>query len=247
MTKSVTNAPEVSALPRKGPEPHAAVSHEPQSSTESSRRVLQPIERISEVLFGLIMVLTITCSLSIAEADRKNVRAMLLGALGCNLAWGIIDGFMYLMACFSSRGQNISKLRALRKSRTSGEANQIIGEALPPLVMSVLTQTELDSLRQRLNGLPEPAERPTLAKEDWLGALAVFLLVSLSTFPVVLPFLLVSDARVALRVSNGIALSMLFTTGYAFGRHAGHRPLRTGLWMVLIGTGLVAITMALGG
>jgi hypothetical protein len=169
MTKSVTNAPEVSALPRKGPEPHAAVSHEPQSSTESSRRVLQPIERISEVLFGLIMVLTITCSFSIAEADRKNVRAMLLGALGCNLAWGIIDGFMYLMACFSSRGQNISKLRALRKSRTSGEANQIIGEALPPLVMSVLTQPELDSLRQRLNGLPEPAERLSLRKRTGWG------------------------------------------------------------------------------
>src|SRR5262249_56269879 len=119
-----------------------------------SRRVLQPIERISEVLFGLIMVLTITCSLSIAEADRKNVRAMLLGALGCNLAWGIIDGFMYLMACFSSRGQNISKLRALRKSRTSGEANQIIGEDLPPVEVSGVSRAELDCFGRRWSGCP---------------------------------------------------------------------------------------------
>ncbi|PWT88183.1 MAG: VIT family protein [Blastocatellia bacterium] len=193
------------------------------------------------------MVLTITCSFSIAEADRKDVNAMLLAALGCNLAWGIIDGFMYLMACFSSRGQNIGKLRALRKSRTAEEAHKIIGEALPPLVTSVLSHAELESVRQKLMGLPDPPERPTLAREDWLGALAVFLLVSLSTFPVVMPFILVGDARLALRISNGTALLMLYGTGYAFGRYAGHRPVRTGFWMVLIGTGLVAITMALGG
>ena len=40
----------------------------PNESAKSSRRVLQPNERISEVLFGLIMVLTFTGSLSVAEA-----------------------------------------------------------------------------------------------------------------------------------------------------------------------------------
>ena len=55
---------------------------------ESSKRVLDPIDRVSEVLFGLIMVLTFTGSLSVAEAGRDDVRAMLIGALGCNLAWG---------------------------------------------------------------------------------------------------------------------------------------------------------------
>src|SRR5262244_84921 len=221
MTKTLTNAPEIPG-PLTGSDSPAGVSHESHSANLSSQRVLEPIERISEVLFGLIMVLTITCSFSIAEADRKNLRAMLLGALGCNLAWGIIDGFMYLMACFSSRGQSISKLRALRNNGTAEEAYQIIGEALPPLVMSVLSQAELESLRQKLMGLPEPPERPKLAREDWLGALAVFLLVSLSTFPVVMPFILVGDARLALRISNGTALLMLIGTGYAFGRYAGH-------------------------
>ncbi len=63
----------------------------------SSRRVLAPNERVAEVLFGLIMVLTFTGSLSIAEADRADVRTMLLGALGCNIAWGLIDWILYLM------------------------------------------------------------------------------------------------------------------------------------------------------
>ena len=54
----------------------------------SGVRVLDPSERIAEVLFGLIMVLTFTGSLSIADAGANDVRVMLIGALGCNLAWG---------------------------------------------------------------------------------------------------------------------------------------------------------------
>jgi hypothetical protein len=44
------------------------------SSERSSKRVLEPIDRVSEILFGLIMVLTFTASLSIAEAGRDDVR-----------------------------------------------------------------------------------------------------------------------------------------------------------------------------
>ena len=70
----------------------------------STARVLEPIDRVSEVLFGLIMVLTFTGSLSVAEAGREDVRVMLVGALGCNLAWGLIDAVLYLMACLAERG-----------------------------------------------------------------------------------------------------------------------------------------------
>src|SRR5204862_345440 len=73
------------------------------SSERSSKRVLDPIDRVSEVLFGLIMVLTFTGALSVAEAGREDVRTMLIGALGCNLAWGIIDGVLYLMGCAFGR------------------------------------------------------------------------------------------------------------------------------------------------
>jgi|SRR5689334_4645777 hypothetical protein len=61
-------------------------------------RVLEPVERLSEILFGLIMALTITGAVSVATADHIQIRTMLFAALGCNLAWGIIDGGMYLMA-----------------------------------------------------------------------------------------------------------------------------------------------------
>ena len=65
-----------------------------------SKHALDPIERISETLFALIMVLTFTCSFSVAGAGREEVRELLMGALGCNVAWGFIDATLYLMGAF---------------------------------------------------------------------------------------------------------------------------------------------------
>jgi VIT1/CCC1 family predicted Fe2+/Mn2+ transporter len=217
------------------------------SAEQSSKRALEPIERISEVLFGLIMVLTFTGSLSVAEAGRSEIRTMLIGALGCNLAWGLIDGIMYLMGCFSDRAERIRTLLAVRKAATPEAAHRVIAAALPPALASALQPTELERMRLHLNRLPEPPARARLQKQDWRGALAVFLLVSLSTLPVVLPFLFMHEALRALRVSNGIAMGMLFLTGFAFGRCAGYRPWAMGVAMIVLGGALVAVTIALGG
>jgi len=80
----------------------------------ASRRVLEPIERVAEVLFGLIMVLTFTGALSVAEAGRADVREMLIGALGCNLAWGLIDAVFYLMGVLADKGRRLATLRTVR-------------------------------------------------------------------------------------------------------------------------------------
>jgi hypothetical protein len=213
----------------------------------SSKRVLDPIDRVSEVLFGLIMVLTFTGSLSVAEAGRDDVRAMLIGALGCNLAWGISDGILYLMGCLAEKGQGLLTFRAVRKATDAKAAQRVIAEALPSVVASVLTPAELETMHERLKQLPEPLERARLGRDDWRGALGVFLLVFVSTFPVVIPFIFMRSAGPALRVSNVIAILMLFLTGYAFGRLTGRRPWLVGISMVVLGSVLVGLTMALGG
>jgi len=159
-----------------------------------SQRVLDPSERAAEVLFGLIMVLTFTGTLSVADAGRADVRAMLIGALGCNIAWGVIDAVLYLMATLASK----SRPRALTAT-------------------------------------------------DWQGALGVFLLVFLSTFPVALPFILVREPSTAMRISNAVAVAMLFVVGREYGRAIDLSPWAVGVCMVLLGAVLVALTIALGG
>lgn len=211
------------------------------------RRALEPVDRVSEVLFGLIMVLTFTGSLSVAEAGRDEVRSMLIGALGCNLAWGIIDAVLYLMGCMAERGGGLRRLRMVRKTGDASEGQRLIAEALPPIVVSVMEPDELESLRVRLKGLPEPPERVGLRRDDWLGAVAVFLWVFLSTFPVVIPFIFMASTQPAMRVSNGIAVGLLFLTGWAFGRCAGRDPWAMGAAMLFLGLVLVAMTIALGG
>lgn len=214
---------------------------------KSSNRALDPMDRLSEVLFGLIMVLTFTCSLSVADVGREDVQLMLIGALGCNLAWGIIDGWFYLMSCLAEKSRNLMTYLAVRKTGDAQSAQKLIAGALPPLVASVLTPQELESMRQRLLKLPEPPARARLGKDDWRGAFAAFLLVFLSTFPVAIPFLVFQEIFTAMRVSNAIAIVLLFVVGYIFGRMTGRHPWGVGIGMVVIGSFVVAGTMALGG
>ena len=220
---------------------------EPERPMTRSKGVLEPMDRISEVWFGLIIVLTFTCSLSVKNAGREDVMGMILAAFGCNAAWGILDGFMYLQASFTRRARSIATLQALRQAQDPARAHQVIVDAIPSFIASVMSEEELDAIRRKSISLPEVPARPSLTPHEWLEGLAVFLTVFLSTFPVAAPFLFITNTRLALRVSNGIALLMLFLTGYAFGRYAHYRPWRMGLWMVLIGVVLVAITVYLGG
>jgi hypothetical protein len=219
----------------------------PAETPKSSKRMLEPADRIAEVLFGLIMVLTFTGSLSVAGADRAAVRTMLIAALGCNIAWGIIDGVLYLMGCLAEKGRNLTIFRAVRNAQDPEQAHRLIAAALPPVIATVLQPAELETLHQRLKQLPDSPNRAHLDQSDWLAALGIFLLVFLSTFPVVVPFIFMTSAGLALRISNGIAILMLFLTGYAYGKCVDRSPWLTGLSMVVLGGLLVGVTIALGG
>jgi hypothetical protein len=61
------------------------------------------MERISETLFGLIMALTFISSIGVATSGNIQIQAMLICALGCNLAWGIVDGGLDLLARINER------------------------------------------------------------------------------------------------------------------------------------------------
>jgi hypothetical protein len=211
------------------------------------RRFLDPDERFAEVLFGLIMVVTITGTISVTEGGRQDVREMLVAALGCNLAWGIADAVMWILTTLVVRGRGLVALRAIRAEGEARRGHALIARALPPTLADLLGPAELEAMRQRVLAAPEPPRRPSLGRDDLFAALGVCVLVFASTFPVVIPFFFVTDAKLALRISNGIAIAMLFLLGRAAARHGGGRPWRFGLAMVALGCALVAAIVALGG
>ena len=147
----------------------------------------------------------------------------------------------------ADRGADLLALRRVRAASAPEEARAVIVDALPPVIAATLQPEELERIRQKLAAMPEPPSRAPLRSDDFRGAAATFLLVFASTFPVVLPFFFVHDAMRALRISNGIAIVLLFLAGYKLAQASGFRPWLMGIVMVGIGVALVGMTMALGG
>ena len=203
--------------------------------------------RLSEVVFGLIMVLTFTGSVSVATSARDDIRTMLWSALGCNVAWGIVDALMFLMAIILERGQNLRILTSLKISKNDLKSDEIIRDSLPPIFSHIMQVEELNILRKKIQTIPDLPKRVPLNWQDLKGALAIFILVFVSTFPATIPFIIMSDVSVAMRWSNGIGLLLLFITGFYIGKVSGYGPWLVGFIVAIIGALVVLLTIALGG
>jgi VIT1/CCC1 family predicted Fe2+/Mn2+ transporter len=208
--------------------------------------VLNPVDRVSELLFGLFMALTFVGAVSVAESGQAEIRAMLAAALGCNLAWGLADAVMYLVRTVTDRGRSLTLVRSVRAADPEA-GRKLIESALSSATTGLVSATEIEAIRGRILALPDLPGRPRLESRDLLAALAVFLLVVAATFPVVLPFVIFADVGTAKNVSRAIALAMLFGGGMALGRYAGYGSWRVGLMMTGLGAALVGAIMALGG
>jgi VIT1/CCC1 family predicted Fe2+/Mn2+ transporter len=214
---------------------------------EAREPVLDVVDRISEMLFGLFMALTFVGAVSVATAGREEIRTMLTTAIGCNLAWGLVDAVMYMVRTITVRGRTVTLTRAVLAAKDPDAGRKLIEHALPPDLISLVSAVEIDTMRTRLLALPSLPQRPQLTRDDLSAALAIFLIVVASTFPVVLPFVLIGDVGTAKIASRGIALVMLFLGGLAYGRYAGYGSWKAGVIMAGLGTVLVGAIMALGG
>ncbi|HEY3404685.1 MAG TPA: hypothetical protein VGK59_14950 [Ohtaekwangia sp.] len=209
--------------------------------------VLNPVDRISEVLFGLIMVLTFTGAISASTDAREDVRELLWAALGCNVAWGFVDAIMYLMNIITERGHSILVVKKIHASKNPDESVQILKDEMQPSIAGLMTPLELNDLCDRFKKLPVPSRKHLLTGMDLWAGVQIFLFVFLCTFPVAIPFAMIDDLPLAMRVSNAIALLLLFTGGFILAGYAGFRRVITAFIYMLIGVFLVSLTMALGG
>ena len=210
-------------------------------------RYLDPADRLGEILFGLIMALGFTGAVRLGLEEADN-RALFIGILGCNLAWAIVDGVMYVLTSLFERGRKARLVRDVlrapnEEAACSVSATSSTGRsgAHHPEERGQIYRWILAILRR------EQPERPRLHREDLLGGVAVALVILLATLPVVVPYLVVADPNLAVRVSNLIALTLLFLLGAWWGRIVGGSPIRIAAGLTLVGVVLVLITIALGG
>ena len=213
-------------------------------------RYLDPASRSGEILFGLIMVLTATLTAGLTVAEGKaGVRQLLFSAIGCNIAWGIIDGIMYIMNCLIERGANLRLILTIQQAPNSPEALEIV-RAKVDAEFEALSATEDREalcqavLKHALHARPRPVR---IHKDDLYGAIACFWLVFFSCLPAAVPFLLFSNPTLALRVSNGLLIAMLFFVGQKWAQYAHTSRAAAGLVMVAMGLALVGVAILLGG
>jgi VIT1/CCC1 family predicted Fe2+/Mn2+ transporter len=213
-------------------------------------RFLDPAESLAEILFGLIMVLTCTLGASlIVSTDLAQARALLLTALGCNLAWGVIDAALYVMGNLFLRSRNARLMRAIQSAPDEAAALDIVKQSFEPRIADLGKPEDRDRLYRDLQGAVARTEasHARVTADDLRGALAVFLLVVGTALPAAVPFLLIADPLRALRVSNLVLVALLFIVGFHWARYIGGNGWRTGLAMMLFGLALVGVAIALGG
>jgi len=214
-------------------------------------RHLDPASHMGEILFGLIMTLTFTLAAGIViqEEGREGAREMLIGILGCNLAWGIIDGVLYVLGQVFDRGRIRRIGFHVRQSASDDEARRMVAdeldETLVPMADESARRSLYSSIVDRVRSTPI-APNP-VRRQDVMGGLAAAWLVFACSFPAVLPFLFLDDPHVALRVSNVILIALLFFVGWRAALHTLVKPWLAGLTFMLVGVLLVALAIPLGG
>ena len=215
-----------------------------------TRRHLDPGSRLGEILFGLIMVLTVTLTAGLTVTEgRAGVRHLLLAAIGSNVAWGIIDASMYIMNAMVVRRGKIRLVEAVQRASDPGAALVLVKDRIEPELQELLGPEKAEAFSKSV--LPHIVgahiKERILTKEDFYGALASFWLVFVSCLPAAIPFLIFSEPQIALRVSNFLLIGGLFYVGQKWAAYAGKNRLVFGSAMVAIGLALVGVAILLGG
>lgn len=214
-------------------------------------RHLDPSETLEEVLFGLIMVLTVTAGARLFTAEGQlDAHQLVMTVVGCNIAWGVIDAVFFVLGGLFHRSRRARFYRALRSARNEAEALAALEEEFgledEPLAVHPADRARLYESMLALSAHAAPAHA-RLRRRDFAAALVVFALVSATALPGVIPFLLLADSNLALHVSNWVLILLLFLVGYWWGHYTDAPPWRVGLTAMLLGMSMVLVAIVLGG
>jgi len=223
----------------------------PEAGKSFAKRYLERGPRLAEVLFGLLMTLTFTLAAGILlrNGGRTGSRQLLIAAIACSVAWGLIAGALQVTYELLERTRRLRLATTIKKTADMDASIALVAGEMDEVLGPVLSMDERESLYRRVVNYLQTAQLPggAVRRTDLLGAIASFALVCLSSLPAAAPFLLIDAPRLALRVSNAVLLALLYFCAYGWASHVGARPGLTGGIFLAVGIALVAVAIALGG
>jgi len=213
-------------------------------------RYLDPSETLLEILFGLIMALTITIGARLLSerADIVGVE-LAVALLGCNVAWGVIDGAFYVLGTIFNRNRRVQFAKRLQAAANQTEALAAVKDEFDLEEEPPMRDEDKAHLHSSLLQLFQNVgtERARLRPDDWIAAALIAILVSATAIPGLILLLLMQDGFVALRLANALQVGLLFAAGYWWAHYSGGNRWWTGLAIALLGTVLVLLAVPLGG
>lgn len=220
--------------------------------------LLDPIDRLAETIFSILILLTFTLAFRIIKLSGNpdpsiafnNTNELLIGAIGAILAWGVIDGLMYALLGLFERGERHRLLRNIQAAESEGEAVEIIADELDYILEPIAGSQERESLYKSVfEHLRDSQPRKIgFKREDFSGALGHVVVAIVAVLPSLVPLVLFrNDFTLAIRVSNIVSFIMLFIVGFQWGKYTGANPWRTGLLLLSVAMIMVLIAIPLGG
>jgi hypothetical protein len=214
-------------------------------------RYLDPGETLGEVLGGFIMALTFTLGARLFTAmGQLEAHELVVATIGCNVAWGVIDATLFVLNSLFYRSRHARFFRALKDVRSEAEALAAVEEEFgleeEPLTVHPEDRARVYQSLLAMSARAMPA-RAGVRRQDFVAAVIVFVLVSATAVPGVIPLLLIADANLALHVSNWVLILLLFLVGCWWGHYTDVPPWRVGLTAMLLGVFMVLVAVALGG
>jgi chorismate mutase len=210
---------------------------------------LTPSERLSQALYGLILVLTVISAIEITiSKQQQSASTLLTAALGTCIAWGMVDAVIYVLTGIHERNHHVRFVSRV-KNKSKKEAIDQIEDELDDSLIGVLEKEEKDRIAEQIfltvnHAVPK---RQHVKKDDVLGGIASFLISFIVVLPTMVPFVLDIKLALAIRLSNVIAVMMLFIVGFVSGGREGMNRIRWALTITILGVVIVLVTILLGG
>jgi hypothetical protein len=220
-------------------------------------RLLDPLDRLVEGIYSVLIVLTFTLAARAVQvqsgevADGSKILLQLfVAALGCAVAWGLIDGAMYVLTCVFERGKDRRLYRLVRNASSRDEGVAVLADELDDNMSTLAKPADRGEIYAALYDrlLSSPPPRGGFEKADFAGGFGVFLVALGAALPVLLPLIVLpGSVEFRIRASNFVAFVMLFGMGYRWGQYAGGKPFLTGLMLLILGIIMMVVAIPLGG
>jgi hypothetical protein len=218
---------------------------------------LYPHERLVEILYGLVIALTITSAVRvITGGGTPDINLMVTTSLGAGVSWGLIDAMLYILVVVFQKHRYTRIAGKISSAKDEAEALAVIQRDLEDSLVGTLDAEDQKSVyhlvlhaqrRSSKAGYTHQPKSIPIVREDIFGAVQVFFAMLLATLVVVIPLWIIEPPHLAVLISNIVAFVALFVVGFTWAKHTNIRKALFGIVLVTLGVAIVGISLVLGG